>query len=1216
MFLKTLHSVAFCTLSVALVLAFAPLFVAQEKPDGRETPKSSDGGTGERALDIIFMVDNSNSISWNDAGDMRIDMMKALVDFYALTPRKGSYDRFSLIQFTGREESEREGRKVLWREPKGATTPALVDGLKKDIESLYSVPWGKTMDISVAFDRGLRLILDEKAAGREKYASLPDDVRSTTPVETLPAFNPLWAIVMTDGVTEVFSGADTPRNYIDLAKKFCAGDPSIPPTQQALFDALAVERGFDARVDEDDIAPEQINAAADAVINAVVKEGYSLPGLKYTPISLSPGAQIRAGVLSDLALKFSDPTGRVINTTGRAFRDIFLPLLELRPTGTRPSIYDYQYDVVAPGESATHQANVFPGNIRTRIVVFCTQMNENETPLNEAPVFDVVLLKDGQPVNAPVSGSGRYRIFNLDALGAKGQGAYRVKVTNTFSGGETGDVRRLGFESTVFSEFDLSSVAEVIHHDDFSAPLQVELKLTRADDKDEKPVFDPELVGLLDANIVMLRGKLDAETIEDIADDLADYLYQPFDSNGVRQAARPGGYDFMVDKPIALDKTKPVRHIESLPIAPFESGWRTILFTVQGIEKVYLEANEVKPAGKALRRVEIVHWYQAPIMDIAFAPDPASASIKDRLINGESLRVGFGNVQARVFLKGRFAFPPDGGLPDRALVPIASLSGTGVMTGRLQALMVRNPGDASSGGDYNGELGIVIDKTVALDLGATAGGLCRLQVNPDSTLARDSDGKLIEESAGVWRVLPLSFFNVETAAAARPWKTPPFDNAANLFEIKPLALTLTMSAPDALILAPLSIRADVEGTVSNPSLLPDTIRVPIKHSKTGKTVELVFAIHSARLPDSSASVPRFKAHYICDSSNAANRLDTVGDWLIPSVGVNDKPLSGWFSIDDAQPRRIAVRPRKFSVAGGPFTFDVPYIEATTARPAWDAPFALKRKATLHLEMLPKEPPLTVTIDWQPKSQPSPESDAAAQKASVLFNLPTGPSKTMDISSSTVDVELIIATATNDVLAEDLGSIRLSTIVSEPSDAGVALRFPDKTIKLFMKYLPFIIGALVLLIIILYFVSVPSWAEQQYRTVLQGQPLSDVVMLSSVKRGFEKRVAGLIHPTVGELCVFKLTGRKLFGTPHIQFIPTRPDAIFHIRGNAIVEPYRIQHGDEILIEARAFSDSDIGDAGIEELVLRYRYFEHQPTPEEISSDAAPTFAEDDIIIEGF
>ena len=473
----------------------------------------------------------------------------------------------------------------------------------------------------------------------------------------------------------------------------------------------------------------------------------------------------------------------------------------------------------------------------------------------------------------------------------------------------------------------------------------------------------------------------------------------------------------------------------------------------------------------------------------------------------------------------------------------------------------------------------------------------------------------MEESAGVGRVSPLSFNNVETAAAVRPWKTPPFSNAATLFEIKPLALTLTMSSPDALILAPLSIRADVEGTVSNPALLPESIRVPIRHTKTAKAVELLFAINSARLPDSNASVPRFKVHYICDSTNAVNRLDVIGEWLIPVVGINDKPLAGWFSIDESQTRRIAVRPRRFSIDGGPFVFDVPFIEPTIARPVWDAPFALKQKATLRLEMLPKEPALTVSIDWQPKAQPSPEADAAAQKASVLFNLPSGPSKTFEMSASTVSVELIIATATDDELAEDFGTLQLSTIVSDPSSAAVSLRFPDKSFKLFMKYLPFIIGALVLLIIILYFASVPSWAEQQYRTVLQGQPLSDAVMLSSVKRGFEKRMAGLIHPSVGELCVFKLTGRKLFGTPFVQFLPTRTDAIFHIHGNAIVEPYRIQHGDEILIEARTLVGPDIAGAGVEELVLRYRYFEHQPTPEEISSDAAPTFAEDDIIIEG-
>ena len=160
---------------------------------------------------------------------------------------------------------------------------------------------------------------------------------------------------------------------------------------------------------------------------------------------------------------------------------------------------------------------------------------------------------------------------------------------------------------------------------------------------------------------------------------------------------------------------------------------------------------------------------------------------------------------------------------------------------------------------------------------------------------------------------------------------------------------------------------------------------------------------------------------------------------------------------------------------------------------------------------------------------------------------------------------------------------------------VEVQFTDKGMKLFKKYLPFIIGGLLLLLIILFFLMLAKWKEQQLRAFLNNN-LDTKYLMKSMGGGRSATGTEQSPGTAG----FKLSGMK-FTENVVTFTGLKPDVrVFHM-DKPVTGPVKLKHGDVLSVEIGAKKQ-------------HYVYFEKEPTPEELKKALDGLIESDEIFIE--
>lgn len=162
---------------------------------------------------------------------------------------------------------------------------------------------------------------------------------------------------------------------------------------------------------------------------------------------------------------------------------------------------------------------------------------------------------------------------------------------------------------------------------------------------------------------------------------------------------------------------------------------------------------------------------------------------------------------------------------------------------------------------------------------------------------------------------------------------------------------------------------------------------------------------------------------------------------------------------------------------------------------------------------------------------------------------------------------------------------------------VTIETPDKAWKQFMEMLPIILIVVVVVALIIWWVSIPRFKEHQVRPLRKGQPLNTVHMLVSMKVGMAGREA-IATPEAPNCIKFRRVNATTTAVTSIN------EKVFIFVGNDKITGWRdLKHGDELVIDG----------AGV---FQRYRYFERQPTEEELKAASASALDEDsDIIVEG-
>ncbi|MGH7142527.1 MAG: vWA domain-containing protein [Planctomycetota bacterium] len=162
---------------------------------------------------------------------------------------------------------------------------------------------------------------------------------------------------------------------------------------------------------------------------------------------------------------------------------------------------------------------------------------------------------------------------------------------------------------------------------------------------------------------------------------------------------------------------------------------------------------------------------------------------------------------------------------------------------------------------------------------------------------------------------------------------------------------------------------------------------------------------------------------------------------------------------------------------------------------------------------------------------------------------------------------------------------------------VTVECPDKAWRQFMELLPFILIGIVVVALIIWWVTIPRFKEHQIRPLRKGQPLNTVHMLVGMKVGMTGREA-VATPEAPNCLKFRRVNSSTTAVTSIN------EKVFVFVGSDKITGWRnLKHGDEMVVDG----------AGV---FQRYRYFERQPTEEELKAASASALDEDsDIIVEG-
>jgi hypothetical protein len=355
------------TLAVALlaILAGALAPAARADPDA--------------PLDVVFVLDTSGSMAWNDREGFRRDAVKALVDLVAEDVRGVAVTRFA-----GWTETERRGDAVLPFTPlpgPGPDLEATLERVRRAVDEGVDA-FGSATDWNRALGAGIAPHLARSAADGRRA----------------------WVVLVTDGdafevsETDERTGADaTRRAYVDAAS--AAGAPATP---------------------------EALNAAALAELRERTLPALRREGVFVTALYLEerPPARASGPVLDAIAEGTRGP-GRILRAASRDLRAGVLEVLASLPPGflraRRPSELGRAAAEVRPGAPIEATLRRFPFASATRMAVFA-----------DSSAFEIeVLGPGGAPAEGTpgvrVGGAGaRYRVISLGALAPPGD--YRIVV--------------------------------------------------------------------------------------------------------------------------------------------------------------------------------------------------------------------------------------------------------------------------------------------------------------------------------------------------------------------------------------------------------------------------------------------------------------------------------------------------------------------------------------------------------------------------------------------------------------------------------------------------------------------------------------------------------------------------------------------------------------------------------------------------------------------
>jgi len=263
----------------------------------------------EEELELIFVVDSSNSMKRNDPNGLRTQISGAMVDFLG----RNRPVKASVVQFAGWNESQK--KKIVLLSRSGDLTEVTT--------SLKNLPaFGDASDINVAFEIAIPKILNaRKAAGTE---------------------GPLWIIVLTDGEFDVIEESDIRPVYQEMAEKEFA----------------------DLYEEEPDVA---LNRAALKILFETLRTQYSEIPLILSGINLGKEKVDQESTFHKLVTLGGSRKGKVLQVENSVLQDIVVPLLGQDPGADKKRETFYGYRPSGEKESPFH---LYPGSREATILTW------------------------------------------------------------------------------------------------------------------------------------------------------------------------------------------------------------------------------------------------------------------------------------------------------------------------------------------------------------------------------------------------------------------------------------------------------------------------------------------------------------------------------------------------------------------------------------------------------------------------------------------------------------------------------------------------------------------------------------------------------------------------------------------------------------------------------------------------------------------------------
>lgn len=287
-----------------MLRTFALLSLVAAAAIGAPAPQGAD-----EAVDVVFVVDASNSMAKSDPDQLGRSFLEAVVDF--LQGRTG--DRVALVQFAGWYETQ-EKKVVAFPLTPIPGRDKLQEFRKSFGEAFASLKvFGQASDINVAFKEGLEKIAASRGGAK----------------------NPWWVVVVTDGDFDVLEPDKVRPEYKDLAEtKF--GGADVDTINQAAGEI------FKTKTRADFVASSG---------SALTMSGISL--------ARDPAGNKR---IQDIVGEKA-PIG---NLTATPLKDLLVPLLGTSPLLRRGKSGFYGY---ASGKTSV-PLHVYEGSIGTRAMVY------------------------------------------------------------------------------------------------------------------------------------------------------------------------------------------------------------------------------------------------------------------------------------------------------------------------------------------------------------------------------------------------------------------------------------------------------------------------------------------------------------------------------------------------------------------------------------------------------------------------------------------------------------------------------------------------------------------------------------------------------------------------------------------------------------------------------------------------------------------------------